>query len=116
MRLEGVTIVAAGLNSDEGKLGLMQLIAQGGSGYKSIETSGREGRVSVSVDKCGQESPNGKYALARDADEIIDSLFKVLVAIPGIPNPKATIAINPVSGVDCKYESGLCNSVEFEVY
>ena len=40
LRLEGVTIVAAGLNPDEGKLGLMQLIAPGGSGYNSIETSG----------------------------------------------------------------------------
>jgi len=115
LRLEGVKIVAAGLNSDDEKLGLMQLIAQGGAGYKSVETRGREGRVSVSVDACGNESPNGKYALARDADEIIDKLFEVLVAIPGMPNPKALLAIDPASGADCPDESGLCNSVEFAV-
>ena len=115
LRLEGVHIVAAGLNSNERKLGLMRLIAQGGSPYRSIENNGKEGRVSVSVPECGKESPNGKYALARDADEIIDKLFEVLVAVPGIPNPKASIAINPASGVDCPDESGLCNSVEFEV-
>ena len=115
LRLADVNIVAAGLNSDESKLGLMQLIAQGGVGYKSVDSSGREGRVSVSVDQCGDLQPTGKYALARDADEIIDKLFEVLETIPGIPSPNDSILISPVTGVNCPVAAGTCSSIEFTV-
>jgi len=113
LRLDGVNIVAAGLNSDERKLGLMQLIAQGGSAYKFTDTTGKEGRVSVSVDACGEVSPNGKYALARDADEIIDKLFEVLISIPGIP--KNPVIFDQKTGSECPDSSGGCNSIEFKV-
>ena len=115
LRLADVNIVAAGLNPDESKLGLMQLIAQGGAGYKSVDSSGREGRVSVSVDQCGDVEPTGKYALARDADEIIDKLFEVLETIPGIPSPKDSVLLNPSTGADCPDATGMCNSIEFTV-
>ena len=113
LRLDGVNIVAAGLNSDERKLGLMQLIAQGGSAYKFADTTGKEGRVSVSVDACGEVSPNGKYALARDADEIIDKLFEVLISIPGIP--KNPVNLDQKTGSECPDSSGACTSIEFKV-
>ena len=115
LRLDGVNIVAAGLNSDERKLGLMQLIAQGGSAYKFADTTGKEGRVSVSVEACGEVAPNGKYALARDADEIIDKLFEVLTSIPGIPNEKNSVKINPSLGAECLDVSGTCSAIEFKV-
>ncbi|MFM7761674.1 MAG: hypothetical protein ACKO73_01775, partial [Acidimicrobiaceae bacterium] len=113
LRLDGVNIVAAGLNSDERKLGLMQLIAQGGSAYKFADTTGKEGRVSVSVDACGEVSPNGKYALARDADEIIDKLFEVLISIPGVP--KNPVNLDQKTGSECPDSSGACTSIEFKV-
>jgi len=113
LRLDGVNIVAAGLNSDERKLGLMQLIAQGGSAYKFTDTTGKEGRVSVSVDACGEVSPNGKYALARDADEIIDKLFEVLISIPGIP--KNPVIFDQKTGSECPDSLGACTSIEFKV-
>ncbi len=113
LRLNGVNIVAAGLNSDERKLGLMQLIAQGGSAYKFADTTGKEGRVSVSVEACGEVAPNGKYALARDADEIIDKLFEVLEPIPGIP--KNPVNLDQKSGSDCPDSSGACSAIEFKV-
>lgn len=113
LRLDGVNVVAAGLNSDERKLGLMQLIAQGGSAYKFADTTGKEGRVSVSVDACGEVAPNGKYALARDADEIIDKLFEVLTQIPGIP--KNPVDFDQKTGSECPDSSGACTSIEFEV-
>ena len=114
LRLADVNIVAAGLNSDESKLGLMQLIAQGGVGYKSVDSSGREGRVSVSVDQCGDLQPTGKYALARDADEIIDKLFEVLETIPGIPSPNDSVLISPVTGINCPVAAGTCSSSCFD--
>ena len=115
LRLDGVNVVAAGLNSDERKLGLMQLIAEGGSAYKSVDKTGKEGRVSVAVEACGEVAPNGKYALARDADEIIDKLFEVLTSIPGIPDVKNSVSIDPTTGADCPDDSGSCSAIEFEV-
>lgn len=87
LRASGVTIVAAGLNSNENELDLMRLIAAGGERYSFSESSGRSDRVSVAVDNCGEIAPDGQFALAQNADDIIDSLFEVLVSIPGIPDP-----------------------------
>lgn len=87
LRAAGVTIVAAGLNSNENELDLMRLIAAGGERYSFSESSGRSGRVSVAVDNCGEITPDGQFALAQNADDIIDSLFEVLVSVPGIPDP-----------------------------
>ena len=115
LRVGKVNIVATGLNPDERKLGLMRLIAEGGSGYQTTDTSGREGRVNVAVDRCGETEPTGRYALAKDADEIIDTLFEVLDTVPGIPDPEDSIEIPKASGNDCPDTSTLCNSVEFEV-
>lgn len=88
LRASGVTVVAAGLNADEDELNLMRLIAAGGQGYRFTESSGRAGRVSVSVDRCGDSMPDGRFALAQDADDIVDSLFEVLNSVPGIPRPE----------------------------
>lgn len=110
-----VNIVAAGLNPDERKLGLMRLIAQGGSSYETIDTSGRDGRVNVAVSRCGASEPNGKYALAQNADQIIDTLFEVLDTVPGIPNREDSIEIPKAPVGDCPDTSTPCNSVEFEV-
>lgn len=87
LRAARVTIVAAGLNSNENELDLMRLIAAGGERYSFSESSGRSGRVSVAVDNCGEIAPDGQFALAQNADDIIDSLFEVLVSVPGIPDP-----------------------------
>ena len=112
LRLAGVNIVAIGLNSDESKLGLMQLIAQGGSGYK-VNSNNKEGRVPVSVNACGETNPSGQYELAKDNDEIIDKLFELLKKIPGIPTDE--VVINPNSGPNCPGGSGSCSAIEFEV-
>ena len=87
LRAAGVTIVAAGLNSNESELDLMRLIAAGGERYSFNQSPVRSGRVSVAVDDCGEIVPNGRFALAQNADDIIDSLFEVLVSVPGIPDP-----------------------------
>lgn len=87
LRASGVTIVAAGLNSNERELDLMRLIAAGGEGYSFNESSGRPGRVSVAVENCGEIVPDGRFALAQNADDIVDSLFEVLVGVTGIPDP-----------------------------
>jgi len=110
-----VIIVAAGLNPDESKLGLMRVIAEGGNPYQSRDSSGREGRVSVAVEKCGEIPPNGKFSLTKDADQIIDALFEVLDTVPGIPNPKDSIEIPKNLGNECPDSAALCNSVEFVV-
>ena len=107
LRLAGVNIVAIGLNSDESKLGLMQLIAQGGSGYK-VNSNNKEGRVPVSVNACGETKPSGQYELAKDNDEIIDKLFELLKKIPGIPTDE--VELN-----HCPGGSGSCSAIEFEV-
>ena len=99
LRAAGVTIVAAGLNPDESELDLMRLIAAGGAGYKFRESSGRPGRVSVAVDRCGAIPADGKFALAQDADDIVDSLFEVLVSIPGIPDPENPLE-SPARGTE----------------
>lgn len=115
IRKSKINIVAAGLNADEEKLGLMRLIAQGGSGYSATDRTGKEGRVNVSVRSCGSEVPNGKYALAESADEIIDKLFEILEPVPGIPNPDDSIDI-PSSEIDeCSKPTEVCNAVEFQV-
>lgn len=115
LRKSKVNIVAAGLNADEGKLGLMRLIAQGGSGYSATDRSGKEGRVNVSVGSCGAEVPNGKYALAESADEIIDKLFEILEPVPGIPNPDDSIDIPASEIEECSRPTDVCNAVEFQV-
>ncbi|NBO54004.1 MAG: VWA domain-containing protein [Actinobacteria bacterium] len=115
LRSSNVNIVAAGLNPDEQKLGLMRLIAEGGSGYKSAESTGRQGQVSVSVDRCGELDPNGRYALATDADQIVDKLFEVLDTLPGIPQQSNELDIPQSFAGDCPAGSGKCNSVEFQV-
>jgi len=115
LRSGKVNIVAAGLNPDERKLGLMRVIAEGGAPYQATDTSGREGRVSVAVDRCGEVTPNGKYALAKDADQIIDALFEVLTTVPGIPDPKDSVEIPQATGSECPNASAPCNSVEFSV-
>lgn len=114
LRQARVNIVAAGLNSDEKKLGLMRLIAEGGSAYNSIDASGKSGRVSVIVGECGGTQPTGKYALATSADEIIDKLFEVLRQLPGVPDTKTTVEI-PASTVACSTPSDECNAFEFQV-
>ena len=115
LRRGQVNIVAAGLNSDERKLGLMRLISQGGAGYFAPDTSGKPGRVSVSVDGCGSEPPNGRYALAESADEIIDKLFEVLETVPGIPNPDDTVDIPSSQADTCSRPADVCNAIEFQV-
>lgn len=99
LRASGVTLVAAGLNADEDELNLMRLIAAGGQGYRFTESSGRAGRVSVAVDRCGDSTPDGKFALAQDADDIVDSLFEVLTSVPGIPDPDNPLQ-DPTPAVD----------------
>ena len=115
LRSSKVNIVAAGLNTDEQKLGLMRLIAEGGSSYQSDEGTSRQDRVSVSVDRCGELEPNGRYALAKDADQIVDKLFEVLDALPGIPQQSNELEIPQVAAGDCPTGSGQCNSIEFQV-
>ncbi len=115
LRSSNVNIVAAGLNPDEQKLGLMRLIAEGGSAYQSAESTGRQGRVSVSVDRCGELDPNGRYALAKDADQIVDKLFEVLDTLPGIPQQSNELEIPQSAAGECPSGSGQCNSVEFQV-
>ena len=115
LRTNGVNIVAAGLNPDEEKLGLMRLIAEGGSGYRVSERTSRNDRVGVSVDRCGEVEPNGRYALARDADQIIDKLFEVLETLPGIPQQSNELEIPEVAAGSCTRTSSRCNLIEFEV-
>lgn len=119
LRLAKVNIVAAGLNPDEGKLALMRLIAEGGSPYRASDSSGKEGRVNVSVDKCGAEPTNGRYAVAASADDIVDRLFEVLETVPGIPNPNDSVEIPTSQIEECKTvtpsEPEVCNALEFEV-
>lgn len=115
LRLARVNIVAAGLNADERKLGLMRLIAQGGAPYSYVDSSGKSERVNVNVERCGKEPPNGTYALAESADEIIDKLFEVLVSLPGIPDPGDSVEIADSPVADCSRPTDVCNAIEFEV-
>jgi len=115
LRSARVNIVAAGLNADERKLGLMRLIAQGGAPYSYVDSSGKKDRVNVNIERCGKELPNGKYALAVSADEIIDKLFEVLEPVPGIPNPDDAVEIPESPIVDCSKPTDACNAIEFEV-
>lgn len=112
LRAGKVTIVAAGLNPNEKELGLMRLIASGGSGYRSDERSGRAGRVSVAVDRCGETMPDGQFALAQDADDIVDSLFEVLVSVPGIPDPGNPLA-SPTPGQPDQYSTAVPGGQQF---
>ena len=114
LRRAKVNIVAAGLNADEKKLGLMRLIAEGGASYSAIDSSGKSGRVSVNVGKCGGEVPTGKYALATNADEIIDKLFEVLKPLPGIPNTENAVETS-TSTVACPKPTVECSDFEFQV-
>jgi len=115
LRQGRVNIVAAGLNADERKLGLMRLIAQGGAAYTSNDALDREGRVDVSVGRCGSEEPNGRYALAESADEIVDKLFEVLKTVPGIPSPDDMVEIPSAEGAECEGATGSCSAIEFQV-
>lgn len=119
LRLAEVNIVAAGLNPDESKLALLRLIAEGGAPYKASDRSGKEGRVNVNVDRCGKELPNGRYAVAASADDIIDRLFEVLETVPGIPNPDDSVEIPTSQVSECSQGSttspDVCNALEFDV-
>jgi len=119
LRLAKVNIVAAGLNPDESKLALMRLIAEGGSPYRASDSSGKQGRVNVSVERCGAEPTNGRYAVAASADDIIDRLFEVLEEVPGIPNPNDSVEIPTSQVEECSVVATsvpeVCNALEFEV-
>jgi hypothetical protein len=119
LRLAKVNIVAAGLNPDESKLALMRLIAEGGSPYRASDSSGKQGRVNVSVERCGAEPTNGRYAVAASADDIVDRLFEVLEEVPGIPNPNDSVEIPTSQVEECSVVATsvpeVCNALEFEV-
>lgn len=97
LRANRVYIVATGLNRNENQLGLMRLIAEGGQPYESLSA-------------CGETLPNGSFALAEQSDRLVDRLFKVLQAIPGIPQET-----NDVDLETCNSGESSCNEFSFRV-
>jgi len=95
LRTEGVYIVAAGLNPNEEELGLMRLIASGGSQFAGI-----------GLDKCGSIPPTGVFEQATNADEIINKIFEVLDGVPGIPTESISLP-------GCSDGTTNCNEIAF---
>lgn len=103
LRTEGVYIVAAGLNKNPKQLGLMKMIAAGGDPYIS-NGFGEKGSPSVNVRKCGETEPFGTFETASDAEKIVDSIFRALRNVPGVPN--RGVKLGEVPGSACKPEDG----------
>jgi len=95
LRTEGVYIVAAGLNENEEELGLMRLIAAGGSSFAEI-----------GLEKCGSIPPTGVFEQATNAEEIINKIFDVLDGVPGIPT-------ETISVPGCSDGTSNCNEIAF---
>jgi hypothetical protein len=96
LRTEGVYIVAAGLNPNEEELGLMRLIAAGGSPFAGI-----------GLKKCGSIAPTGVFEQATNAEEIINKIFDVLDGVPGIPTESISLPV-------CSDGTANCNEIAFE--
>ena len=80
LRLQDVYTVAAGLNQNESALGLMKLVSQG-EGVVRFKDS--------QLDSCGAVEPEGKFASATKAGELVSTLVRLLSPVIDPPPPSA---------------------------
>jgi hypothetical protein len=78
LRLQGVYTVAAGLNQNESALGLMKLVSQG-EGVVRFKDS--------QLGSCGEVKPEGKFASASKAGELVSTLVRLLSPVIDPPPP-----------------------------
>ena len=114
LRTDGVYIVAAGLNSDPKQLGLMRMIAEGGDTYNSNGFSKEKNSSLVNVSQCGDTEPFGTFETARDAEKIVEAIFRALRNVPGIPKDRVNTAAEPLPIEICKPEGEkVCEGFRF---
>ena len=113
LRVDGVYIVAAGLNPEPRELGLMKMVAQGGKPYKSDGFSSKKNPNVVNVVKCGETDPFGTFETASDAEKIVEAIFRALRNVPGVPDTPIGTG-DPLPPDVCTPEGGMvCEGFRF---
>jgi hypothetical protein len=87
LRLQGVYTVAAGLNENERALGLMKLVSQGNGDIKLKNET---------LNSCGVVKPEGRFAVASGAGDLVETLVSLVEPDVGTPNTQPCTDENEV--------------------
>jgi len=98
LRSNGIFTIAAGLNSNESELELMRLVAENVGSISSLNLS-----------KCGELPAYGKFEIARDSGQLVETLFNLVNTTPG------GLPLSPTKSKSCVDGTPNCSEISFEV-